>query len=510
MQQSSGLRTGLLVASVVLMATFVLGLLWFLFLAPAVGGDSELGKMGWFFFSFAAGLTMIVMPCTLPLAFVIVPLAMGKGLGKGLGMALSFGAGVALMLSVYGALAALAGKAGLDLLGAQVEDIKNWVYFFAGIFAYTFALAEIGLVKFHMPSYTGSAPAFIQEQRDFLKAFLLGLFLGNIGVGCPHPATPLILIEIASSADVFYGWTMFLVHAIGRVVPLLLLAILAVLGVNGLNWLVARKDRIERANGWAMVFVAGFILTLGLFTHDWWVNSGQHNLLERITQEHYFNQTINEQLGTAVAHMHGLEVGEGIFGQPLEWGNWFVVFLWLLPLWWYYAKERRRVKGTPALRVQKLESQIALLERERRNMEVSLHLPDGDQGARLKELEAKQDAIEKERKVYEESVRYGVESGLRDPKDQAFEEEALRLRKNWYLSLSLFLISTFAILLPIWFSGMAGAVHHDDAAMPHDMTEAAETVKVKDAISVISGNAPAASPQTAPTMPAGDGHDHAH
>ncbi|HSE34876.1 MAG TPA: cytochrome c biogenesis protein CcdA [Candidatus Paceibacterota bacterium] len=505
MQQSSGLRTGLIVASVVLLATFVLGLLWFLFLAPAVGGDSELGKLGWFFFSFAAGLTMIVMPCTLPLAFVIVPLAMGKGLGKGLGMALSFGAGVALMLSTYGALAALAGKAGLDLLGAQVEDIKNWVYFFAGIFAYVFALAEIGLVKFHMPSYTGSAPAFIQAQKDYLKAFLLGLFLGNIGVGCPHPATPLILIEIASSADVFYGWTMFLVHAIGRVVPLLLLAILAVLGVNGLNWLVARKDRIERANGWAMVFVAGFILTLGLFTHDWWVNSGQHNLLERVTQEHYFNQTINTQLGTAVEHVHGLETGYGIFGQPLEWGNWFVVFLWILPLWWYYSRERRRVIGTPALRVQKLEAQIAKLESERRNMEVSLHLPDGEQGARLKELESKQDAIEKERKVYEESVRYGVESGLREPKDQAYEEDALRLRRNWYISLSLFLISTFAIFLPIWFASMAGAAHTDTHADPEHMTASAETPTVKDALKIL--NAPAAAPAAA--MP-GDGHDHAH
>ncbi len=291
-QQSTGsLKTIIAVAALVIASIIGIGLFWFLFLAPQAG--AELGRMGWYLFSFAAGLTMIVLPCTLPLAFVIVPLSMGKGLVKGLGMALSFGLGVALMLSTYGALAALAGKAGLSMMGAQVEDIKNWVYFFAGIFAYTFALAEIGLLKFRMPSYTGSAPDFIQKRKDYLKAFLLGMFLGNIGVGCPHPATPLILIEIASSADVFYGWSMFLVHAIGRVLPLVLLAVLGVLGVNGLNWLIARKEKIERANGWAMVFVAGFILTLGLFTHDWWTNSGQHNLLEKITNEQAFNARMN-------------------------------------------------------------------------------------------------------------------------------------------------------------------------------------------------------------------------
>jgi len=65
---------------------------------------------------------------------------------------------------------------------------------------------------------------------------------------------------------------------------------LAILGVNGLNWLLARKDVIERSTGWAMVFVAGFILTLGPFSHDWWVNSGLHSGLETLTQEAYFNE----------------------------------------------------------------------------------------------------------------------------------------------------------------------------------------------------------------------------
>ncbi len=503
-QQSSGNLKAIIAISAIVV-TFIIGagLFWFLFLAPAMGEGTELGRLGWYLFSFAAGLTMIVLPCTLPLAFVIVPLSMGKGLAKGLGMALSFGAGVALMLSVYGVLAALAGKAGLSMMGAQVEDIKNWVYFFAGLFAYTFALAEIGLLKFRMPSYTGSAPDFIQKRRDFVKAFLLGMFLGNIGVGCPHPATPLILIEIASSADVFYGWSMFFVHAVGRVLPLILLAVLGVLGVNGLNWLVARKDKIERVNGWAMVFVAGFILTLGLFTHDWWTNSGQHNLLEKITQEQAFNTRMNEQLNTEVAHAHGVKQNAvGIFGQPAEWGNWFIVLLWILPFWWSYRKEKKRVLGTPALQIQKLQLQLERAEEERRGIEVVLHIPEGEQGNRVKELESQMDGLIKERVALEEAMRYGGESGLRDATSQKYEEEALHLRRNWYITLALLLIAVFVYFLPFWFMNFEGLKGH--GSMNH--APAVTTTSVSDAIKKI--DAGVTTPAATPVM--NESNPHAH
>jgi len=482
MEQTSKLKAYVIVGLLSLAVVFGIGLFWFLFLAPNLGAGAELGVMGWFLFSFAAGLTMIVLPCTLPLAFVIVPLSMGRGMVKGLGMALSFGAGVALMLSVYGIVAAALGKAGINFLGAGGEDFKNWIYFFAGIFAYVFALGEIGLLKLRMPSYAGSAPDFIQQRKDYAKAFLLGLFLGNVGIGCPHPATPLILIEIASSGDIFYGWALFFVHAIGRVVPLLFLALLGILGVNGLSWLVARKDKIERATGWAMVFVGGFILTLGLFSHDWWVNSGQHNMLEKITQEDWFTARINTQLETAVPHSHGVAMGTGIFGQPLEWGNWFVVLLWIIPFWWYYRREKKRVLGTPALQIQKLGERMRRIEEERRGLEVTLHIPESAEGARVKVLEEQMDGLVKERMVLEEAMRYGAESGMRDPVSQKYEEDALYLRRNWYLTITVLLIAVFYFFLPFWFMNFKGLEGERADESPH----AAMTVtKVSDAIKAI-------------------------
>lgn len=340
---SSNMKTLLISIIFGILVVIVVGLFSFFIF----GSSSPVG-LGWFVFSFAAGLTMIVLPCTLPLAFVIVPLSMGKGPIKGLMIALAFGLGITITLSMYGVVTAMVGKAAITGLGASLETIKNYMYLVAGFFAYIFALGELGLVRFRMPTYSGAYPMFIQRQQDIIKALLLGLFLGNIGIGCPHPATPVILTRIAVSGSVFYGWSLFLIHAIGRVLPLLFLALLGILGVNALQSLVRHKEKIERATGWGMVFVAAFIFTLGLFSHDWWVNSGQHVLFEEIIQEQRFTNLIADNLDVANIHTHGIvQNPRTLFGLPWQLGNWVLVFLWTLPFWWYYLKQKKALLSMP-------------------------------------------------------------------------------------------------------------------------------------------------------------------
>src|SRR3989344_4151132 len=166
-------RTILVLVAVAFLIVIGGGLIW----GFALGSQNPVGA-GWYLFSFSMGLTMIVLPCTLPLAFVIVPLSMGKGPVKGFSIALAFGAGIVVMLSLYGVLAAVLGEVAIGTLGAPLEVVKNWLYLVAGVFAYVFALGELGLVRFRMPSFSGAAPMFIQKQSDVIKAFLLGLFLG--------------------------------------------------------------------------------------------------------------------------------------------------------------------------------------------------------------------------------------------------------------------------------------------------------------------------------------------
>ncbi len=437
-------RNWLIGGLLVVAASIIFGLLYLFVIAPSVPD----GSVGWYLFSFATGLTMIVMPCTLPLAFVIVPLSMGKGMVKGISMAVAFGVGVAFTLSLYGVAAALLGKFALGALTTDLETMKNWIYFGAGSLALVFALSEIGLMKFHMPTYSGAAPAFIQKRQEVLKAFFLGAFLGNVGVGCPHPATPLLLIEVATKGDVIYGWTIFLIHAIGRVLPLLLLAFLAILGVNGLNWLMARKDAVERATGWAMVFVAGFILTLGLFSHKWWVNSGIHSGLEVITQESAVNNIINNTLGTNVPHVHGIETGTGLFGLPLAWGSWFLVFLWLLPIWWWYARRKKEMQNSPAFKITALEAQIDRLEKDRRQVESMMNVDELETTFDLKHAQEEIDALEAKRREEETKISYGETGAYKEPIARAYEEKILRIQRNYLILVSIGLALIFIHFIP--------------------------------------------------------------
>ncbi len=322
-------RTALVAAAFVLFSVFLAGMVWLF--------TGSVQNAPWFVFAYVTGLSMIVLPCTLPLAFVIVPLAMRKGYGAGIAVALSFGLGVSITLSLYGALIAWLGQiVGLD-------NAKNVMYAIAGAAALLFGLGQLGLIKIKIPAYSGKLPDFIQKQKDLLKAFFLGLFLGNIGFGCPNPAFYVLLGYIATVGDVGQGWLLTFIHAIGRVTPLIFLAILAILGVNALPNLVSRKGAIERIMGWSLTIVGAFVVTFGLFGHDWYVYSGIHSWLELLTQEGPLTQVLSAKFRAGLAHSHGIPPGRALpYGQAL-----FLILL-VLPIIWHYLKKRRALPTLPA------------------------------------------------------------------------------------------------------------------------------------------------------------------
>ncbi|MDP3735209.1 MAG: multicopper oxidase domain-containing protein [bacterium] len=301
-------RTKIRIAMVgfALFFVFVIGLFWL-----ATTPQQTVGLT----LSFAAGLSMIFLPCTLPLAFVIVPLTLGKNPKKGLFMALSFTLGLTITLSLYGVFIAAAGKA----FGLK-SDAEVYAVLLGGTAAFLFGLSEIGLLKFRLPSYSGKFPDFIQRQKDYVKTFLLGLLLGNAGVGCPNPAFYVLLGYIATTGDIFNGWFLGFVHGMGRSVPLIFLAILGTLGVNALAPVVKHKETIARAMGWMLLIVGAYLLTFGIFGHDWFIASGTHS-----SWEQFVNNIGGERFGEIVLeHEHPLIDASGF----IRYGNMF--FLGLL------------------------------------------------------------------------------------------------------------------------------------------------------------------------------------
>ncbi len=235
-------------------------------------------------FAYVVGLSMIVLPCTLPLAFVIVPMAMNKGAMKGLLMSIFFGLGLAITLAIYGLFIGFVGKTiGLDQAIGNAGTVSKVLFMIGGLSAFVFGLSELKLISFKMPSYGGSYPKVIQEQGDYLKAFFLGLFLGNAGVGCPNPLFYVLLGDIAVAGSMATGAWLGFIHGIGRATPLLFLAILGLLGVNAVGSIAKKTALVTKITGVSLILLGSFIFITGA-SHQWYEESALHTGWNQVVQ----------------------------------------------------------------------------------------------------------------------------------------------------------------------------------------------------------------------------------
>lgn len=252
-----------LVALTIILFTIFLGGLWWL---AGVGGPETGSLMFVVALAFAAGLSMIILPCTLPLAFIIVPMSAGENYKKGFLMAALFGLGLTITITIYGILMAYLGQ--ILGLGAATPIILT----IAGLSAYLFGLRQVHLLNLKIPFLAQIMPAKLQKQGDYLRSFFLGLLLGNAGVGCPNPLFYVLLIYIAGSADPLIGVTVGFSHGLGRATPIILLSILALLGIQATRVLTENRFKIERITGWVLILIGSFLIPTGLLNlRGWWV-----------------------------------------------------------------------------------------------------------------------------------------------------------------------------------------------------------------------------------------------
>lgn len=299
-------------------------------------------------FAYVVGLSMIALPCTLPLAFVIVPLAMGKRPKKGFLMALYFGLGLSVTLSIYGMFVAWIGQTiGLDQAISGAGKVSKILFIIGGLAAFTFGLSELRLIRFKMPSYSGAYPEFIQKQGDYLKAFFLGLFLGNAGVGCPNPLFYVLLGDIAVVASIPHGWWLGFIHGVGRATPLIFLAILGILGVNAVSGIAKKTVMVSKITGITLVILGSFIFISGT-SHEWYegtvVHKGWNKVVELVVGEKIAEIEDHEETpGTPEDHGHEPVTEEGHEDIPdyipAPWSWITLLFMIIIPITWYKFKK---------------------------------------------------------------------------------------------------------------------------------------------------------------------------
>jgi len=283
--------------------------------------------LSWLVIAYVAGLSMIVLPCTLPLVFIIVPLSIGQGYKKGLSMALLFGAGLVITITAYGL--------GIASLGqtASLDQISTIMFLIAGIAAFVFGLSQLKLIKLRMPSYSGT-PKFIQNRGDYSKSFFMGLLLGNAGVGCPNPLFYWLLIYIAGTGSLEIGASLGVVHGVGRAIPLILMSTLAILGINATKSLTTRRSSIEKATGVMLIVIGAFLIINGLPEgHEWYeetfVHKGFNEIIELTPLPAEFEMDEHEHEGDG-------EVSQGYI--PI-----LLVSLIAIPIIWYLVQRKREV-----------------------------------------------------------------------------------------------------------------------------------------------------------------------
>ena len=270
-------KKSLVLTSFVLFSLIFVGLVFSLEIS-GVEGQEHTSYLSWLVIAYVAGLSMIVLPCTLPLVFIIVPLSMGKGYKKGISMALLFSLGLVITITAYGIGIAAIGQS------ASLDQVSTVMFLIAGVAAFVFGLSQLKIISLKLPSYSGT-PKFIQKRGEYAKSFFMGLLLGNAGVGCPNPLFYWLLIYIAGTGSLEIGASVGVVHGVGRAIPLILMSVLAVLGINATKSLTVKRESIERASGWMLIVIGAFLIINGLPEgHEWYeetfIHQGWNMLIE--------------------------------------------------------------------------------------------------------------------------------------------------------------------------------------------------------------------------------------
>ncbi len=271
-------KKSMVIIAFVLFSLIFIGIIFSLGTTFAIEGKEHTTFLSWMIIAYVAGLSMIVLPCTLPLVFIIVPLSMGQGYKKGLSMALLFGLGLTITIASYGIAISVIGQT------ASLDQASTLMFLIAGLSAFVFGLSQLKIISLRLPSYSGT-PKFIQKRGEHTKSFFMGLLLGNAGVGCPNPLFYWLLIYIAGTGSIEIGASLGVVHGVGRAIPLILMSVLAVLGINATKNLTLKRESIERASGWMLIVIGAFLIINGLPEgHEWYeetfIHQGWNNLIE--------------------------------------------------------------------------------------------------------------------------------------------------------------------------------------------------------------------------------------
>jgi cytochrome c-type biogenesis protein len=207
--------------------------------------------------SYLGGVIATASPCILasiPLVIGFVGGYAGGNKKQAFLYSLTFVVGLALIMSILGAMAAL--------MGTMFGDVGTYWYFVVAVILIVMGLQLTGLINLKLG---GNAQRFLPQRTGLIGALILGALFGLVLSPCASPVLAVILTVAAVQGHVAYGSTLLFAYALGQGTLILLAGTFTGVIENFLQSKNARLGIVLQKAAGGLIFFAGcYILFQGI------------------------------------------------------------------------------------------------------------------------------------------------------------------------------------------------------------------------------------------------------
>ena len=207
--------------------------------------------------SYLGGVIATASPCILasiPLVIGYVGGYAGDSKKQALIYSLTFVVGLAVVMSILGAVAAL--------MGTMFGDVGAYWYFVVAFILMVMGLQLAGIIKLKLG---GDTQKYLPQRTGLIGALILGALFGLVLSPCASPVLAVILTLAAVQGKVVYGSTLLFAYALGQGSLIILAG--TVTGVIN-NFLQSRGAKagavLQQAAGGLLFFAGAYIFFQGI------------------------------------------------------------------------------------------------------------------------------------------------------------------------------------------------------------------------------------------------------
>ena len=207
--------------------------------------------------SYLGGVIATASPCILASIPLVIGFVGGYAEGhkkQAFFYSVTFVVGLALVMSILGAMAAL--------MGTMFGQVGTYWYFVVAVILMVMGLQLSGLINLKLG---GASQKFLPQRTGLIGALILGALFGLVLSPCASPVLAVILTLAAVKGEVAYGSTLLFAYALGQGTLIILAGTFTGVIESFLQSKGARFGTImQQVAGFLIFFVGAYIFFQGV------------------------------------------------------------------------------------------------------------------------------------------------------------------------------------------------------------------------------------------------------